>query len=59
MKTSSQMKSLFENILSGFLELPHKLKVIFDRQKSYEALLAKAYKADPSMLYDLTIEVIE
>jgi hypothetical protein len=53
------MKSLFERILSGFLELPHKLKVIFDRQKSYEALLAKAYKADPSMLYDLTIEVIE
>jgi hypothetical protein len=25
------MKSLFERILSGFLELPHKLKVIFDR----------------------------
>jgi hypothetical protein len=31
MKVTGDMKVLFEKILAGFLELPHKLKVIFDR----------------------------
>jgi hypothetical protein len=44
--------------LAGFLELPHKLKDIFERQKQQESLLSKAYKADPSVLYDLTAEII-
>ena len=50
---------LFSKILEGYLELPHKLKLIFDRQKRYEYMLFKLSKADTSLLFEITSQVYD
>ena len=54
-----KVRDLFGRILETYLELPHKLKPIFDRLKKYEHSVTKLYKLDPTLLYDLTSDVIE
>ena len=56
---NNRLRELFGKILEGYLQLPHKLKPIFDRSKKYESQIGKFYKADPALLYDLTQEMIE
>jgi hypothetical protein len=50
---------LFSKILEGYLELPHKLKPIFDRQKKYEQLFNKMCKADTQLLFEITSQVYD
>lgn len=50
---------LFSKILEGYLELPHKLKPIFERQKKYEQMFNKMSKADTQLLFEITSQVYD
>lgn len=52
------LNDLFQKTLETYLQIPHKLKPIYDRMKKYEHTVAKFYKADPSLLYELTADII-
>ena len=58
-ESNTQLRDLFGKILESYLELPHKLKPIFDRLKKYEATISKFYRADPALLYDLTSDLVD
>jgi hypothetical protein len=45
-------------MLETYLQLPHKIKPIFDRLKHFEQKISKFYKADPSLLYELTSDIV-
>ncbi len=59
MEENRAKSELFNKILEGYLELPHKLKLIFDKQKKYEQILNKVCKADTQLLFDITSQVYE
>lgn len=53
------MYDLFQMILETYLQIPHKLKPIYDRMKKYEHTIGKLFKADPGLLYDLTSDLVK
>lgn len=56
---NEKYRELFGKILEAYLEIPHKLKPIFDKNKKFEQTMNKIFTADSTLIYDLTADVIE
>lgn len=54
-----KFNELFQKILETYLQIPHKLKPIYDRMKKYEHTISKVFKGDPDFLKDLTPDLIK
>ncbi|CDW75185.1 UNKNOWN [Stylonychia lemnae] len=50
---NDKQRELFSIILETYLQLPLKLKPIFDKMKNFETLMSKFYKSDTSLIQDL------
>ena len=53
-----RINEFFQTTLETYLQLPHKVKPIFDRLKHFEHKISKFYKADPQLLYELTSDIV-